>query len=272
MSTYVCSDIHGQYGLYKAMLQKIGFSDEDQLYILGDVIDRGPDGIRILQDLLARPNVTCLIGNHEHMMWNYISRVVFKDLNWLHPSNGGTQTLSAYRKLSSADKASVKKYLSQLLLQVELTVEGKTFLLSHSSYLSAFGTIKWRDQAIKKDDVTKVIWYSPWRSFEYADPKEYRIDDRYHIIGHVPVLMIDSRYWQGGSMPEMPCFYYDSFNRIINIDLGCAMIPTIKGNPERFDETFKRIPSLCVLNLERFAKEEENAATYICGCDSCPDE
>ena len=133
MSTYVCSDIHGQYDLYKTMLNEINFTTEDHLYILGDMIDRGEDGIRVLQDVASRPNVTCLLGNHEYMMWNYISHYVFKDLNWLNPSNGGTQTLSEYRKLTPADKSSVKEYLAQLFLQVELTVEGKTFLLSHSS-------------------------------------------------------------------------------------------------------------------------------------------
>ena len=126
-------------------------------------------------------------------MWNYISHYVFKDLNWLNPSNGGTQTLSEYRKLTPADKSSVKKYLAQLFLQVELTVEGKTFLLSHSSFLPDHGTIRWRDKPLTAHDVTHVVWYSPWRSFEHTDPAKYRTDNRYHIIGHVPVMMIDDR-------------------------------------------------------------------------------
>ena len=36
------SDIHGQFDALMKMLEKIQFSDEDELYILGDVIDRGP--------------------------------------------------------------------------------------------------------------------------------------------------------------------------------------------------------------------------------------
>ena len=265
MSTYVCSDIHGQYDLYKTMLNEINFTTEDHLYILGDMIDRGEDGIRVLQDAASRTNVTCLLGNHEYMMWNYISHYIFKDLNWLNPSNGGIQTLSEYRKLASADRASVKKYLAQLFLQVELTVEGKTFLLSHSSFLPDHGTIRWRDKPMTANDVTHVVWYSPWRSFEHTDPEKYRTDNRYHIIGHVPVMMIDDRYWQGNRMPEMPVFYHDPVNRIINIDLGCAMIPIIKAEPDRFEDAFKKVPSLCVLNLENFAKGVEPAATYIRG-------
>ena len=52
--TYVMSDLHGRYDKYVQMLEKIGFGDGDTLYILGDVIDRGPDGIRILLDMMGR--------------------------------------------------------------------------------------------------------------------------------------------------------------------------------------------------------------------------
>ncbi|MDE7280156.1 MAG: fructose-bisphosphatase class III, partial [Ruminiclostridium sp.] len=49
------------------MLEKIRFSENDALYVLGDVIDRGGEGIRILRDIMARPNVKMLMGNHEKM-------------------------------------------------------------------------------------------------------------------------------------------------------------------------------------------------------------
>ena len=51
MSTYVISDIHGQYEPFKRILQQINFSDDDVLYVLGDAIDRGPDGIKILKEI-----------------------------------------------------------------------------------------------------------------------------------------------------------------------------------------------------------------------------
>ena len=54
MGIYVCSDIHGMYDLYCRMLETVQFSDGDHLYILGDMIDRGPDGIKILQDVIDR--------------------------------------------------------------------------------------------------------------------------------------------------------------------------------------------------------------------------
>ena len=65
--TYVMSDIHGMYEKYLKMLDVIKFSDDDVLYILGDIIDRGPEPIEIILDIMTRPNIVCLKGNHKHM-------------------------------------------------------------------------------------------------------------------------------------------------------------------------------------------------------------
>ena len=68
MSNYVMSDVHGQYKSYMKMLKKIDLKAEDTLYVLGDAIDRGPDGIKILNDIMKRPNVELILGNHELLM------------------------------------------------------------------------------------------------------------------------------------------------------------------------------------------------------------
>ena len=58
------SDIHGNYNAYMDMLKKIQFDDDDILYILGDILDRGPNPIQIILDVMKRPNVEVLAGNH----------------------------------------------------------------------------------------------------------------------------------------------------------------------------------------------------------------
>ena len=63
--TYVCSDIHGRYDKYTALLAGLRFGPGDTLYVLGDVIDRGPQGVRVLLDMMNRPNVIPILGNHE---------------------------------------------------------------------------------------------------------------------------------------------------------------------------------------------------------------
>ena len=56
MAHFVCSDLHGQYWAWEKI--KGLLNENDNLIFLGDAIDRGPDGIRIAMEILARPNTT----------------------------------------------------------------------------------------------------------------------------------------------------------------------------------------------------------------------
>ena len=66
--TYVLSDIHGNFEIFKRMLDKIQFNSHDQLYILGDICDRGPCSLDIYFYIQKFDNITLLKGNHEYMM------------------------------------------------------------------------------------------------------------------------------------------------------------------------------------------------------------
>ena len=110
---YVCSDLHGfPIKKFMQMLDKIGFNKSDFLWVLGDVLDRGPDGIKILKWLMAQPNTRLILGNHESMFLacdflfeeiteNNISKLTGAKLNtyatWI--SNGGQSTLAALSAL-----------------------------------------------------------------------------------------------------------------------------------------------------------------------------
>ena len=50
---YCMSDLHGERALFERMLERIRFSDGDRLYIIGDVIDRRPDGVDLLERIIA---------------------------------------------------------------------------------------------------------------------------------------------------------------------------------------------------------------------------
>ena len=65
---YVCADIHGKWDKYAAMLHGLKLCGDDHLYILGDAIDRGTEGIRILQDIKSRGNISFFMGNHELLL------------------------------------------------------------------------------------------------------------------------------------------------------------------------------------------------------------
>ena len=144
--TYVISDIHGQYEKYIAMLEKISFSDDDTLYVLGDVVDRGEGSMRILYDMSMRPNVIPIMGNHEHMA-QYILRTVNVEIteqsiktNWNTDivravsewyENGGYSTSKEFSRLTPDDREYILDYLEEFSFYEELTVGKNTFVLVH---------------------------------------------------------------------------------------------------------------------------------------------
>ena len=53
--TYCVSDIHGEYEKFLELLKKIHFSSEDTLYIIGDIMDRGPQPITLVTVMPVTP-------------------------------------------------------------------------------------------------------------------------------------------------------------------------------------------------------------------------
>ena len=179
---------------------------------------------------------------------------------WLIPNNGGQKTLEQYKKLAEEDRVKILDYIKNMLLQKEVVIEDTTFLISHSCFLGTtdglnepmmFGDVYWKD--VSYYDALDVVWFSPWRMWEYAPLKNYESDGRIHIIGHVPVLRIEAQDWPDGVIPEMPSAYIN--HNIINVDVGCAMMKTYKDfRPEHL--------ALCCVCLDKYVKGE-GAFTYI---------
>ncbi len=71
---YVIGDIHGCLKTLKKLIEKIQLKDNDQLFFIGDYIDRGPDSKGVLDfiiELNKNPNVFPLLGNHEKNLLQY---------------------------------------------------------------------------------------------------------------------------------------------------------------------------------------------------------
>ena len=73
--TYVISDIHGMYDKYEEILRKIDFKESDVLYVIGDVVDRGEAPMKVLLDMMSRPNVYPLMGNHDLIALELLPKV-----------------------------------------------------------------------------------------------------------------------------------------------------------------------------------------------------
>jgi len=68
--TIVIGDVHGCYAELDMLLEHLSPDSRDEVYLLGDLINRGPDSARVIQ--IARDvGATCLLGNHEHRLLSY---------------------------------------------------------------------------------------------------------------------------------------------------------------------------------------------------------
>lgn len=73
---YFISDVHGEYELFCALLEKIGFSGEDEMYICGDMIEKGGSSVRLARYVSSFSNIHCIIGNHEMSFLKYYRTVM----------------------------------------------------------------------------------------------------------------------------------------------------------------------------------------------------
>ncbi|MBQ7613596.1 MAG: serine/threonine protein phosphatase [Butyrivibrio sp.] len=224
MSTYAISDLHGQYGIFDKLLEKAGFSDADELYMLGDAIDRGPDGIRILEHVMNAPNMHFLLGNHEFMMLNSVdpggSAPVFgdtlpgRDANlWLN-YNGGDKTYSRYKRFKKNNRIKLLEWLYSCPLSTKVEVDGKTFILTHSFFDMDKIDVPYKD--LEYREVWNIVWNSPFRADLFVDNERYRAYEPWtFVVGHVPV-----GHARGGLLPiELSSYRVDN---IIDIDGGCS--------------------------------------------------
>ena len=65
MKQLIIGDIHGCYAEFLELLDRCGFSEEDEIFALGDIVDRGPDTPRLLEFFSSHKNIRSLMGNHE---------------------------------------------------------------------------------------------------------------------------------------------------------------------------------------------------------------
>ena len=193
---YCMSDIHGETDRFHKMLQLIQFSEEDTLYIIGDVIDRYPGGVDILKEIMATPNMILLMGNHEKMCLDVLgSRTVFRGKEiWFR--NGGEITHDELCYFCEPEeKQQIIQFLSQLPYYLDIEVAGKKYHLVHGKP----GPPTWQED---------LLWNRPHPE---AEPF---FEDRTAIVGHTPTCHMA---WDGHS--PFGIWYGDG---IIDIDCGCG--------------------------------------------------
>lgn len=204
---YVLSDIHGHERRFLNILRQIDLKETDTLFVLGDVIDRHPWGLRILRRLMAMPNAKLILGNHEYMMLRALGYPVDDNLDdgtalphWYR--NGGGVTHRHWKFLRKSVRREIIDYLHSLPLNRDIEVDGKHYKLVHASPLE-----NWEQNTDPRylNPTHFTVWYR--LKAEETVPEGTTV-----LFGHTP-----TRHFQDA----VPMALWHGENRI-GIDCGCG--------------------------------------------------
>ena len=214
MAVYVMSDIHGQYDMFMDLMEQINLKAKDKLYILGDVIDRGTESMKVLFEMMKHPNILPLIGNHELMAIKCLKYLHEKKMGHEKPYtydlsldfieweyNGAAPTIEEFEKLSTEEQEQVLNYMYGFSPYKTVTVKGKKYILVHAG-LGNFS----EDKKLSDYTLNELVWERPDFTKGYSC-------DATVVLGHTPTQFIDGF--------EHPGMIFKG-NNLINIDCGAG--------------------------------------------------
>lgn len=194
---YVCSDLHGfPLEKFQLLLKQADFNEKDFLFVLGDVIDRGENGVELLSWMSTQSNIQLIKGNHEAMLLScdFLFKTITEESlnlldmekmelldNWLY--NGAAPTIKGFKRLKEKDPELVDgilDYLREAPLYECLTLNGQRFILVHAG-LDHFDKEKPLDAYLPDE----LLWARPTVDTQY-------FDDALVIFGHTPTLFFDA--------------------------------------------------------------------------------
>jgi len=193
-----------------ALLDKINFDPAaDMIYILGDVIDRGPEPLKCLQFVKKTNKIHLIMGNHEQLLLDYYdSRRGSPDgipcpsaaSRWEH--NGGGVTFDQLERIPPAALDEMRNYIRHRPYYKTVTVNGERFFLSHAGL----------DQTLpfSRQPQKALIW-SRRDFFRYKTLKRHIC-----IFGHTPTPHLRGDY------DNFDVWFDPEHKDKIGIDCGCV--------------------------------------------------
>ena len=183
---YAVSNLHGNYTKFKELLKVISFKDSDIMYVLGDIVDYGDEGMELVGDLSVRYNVYPIVGEHDFTAVKMLSgfekmlksgespdkKFISQMTEWI--ADGGQVTLDAFRTLDDEMREGIIDYLSDMTLYEEVSVKGKNYLLVHAG-------IAGYKKGVEIEDLKPEAFFT-----EPLDLTKKYFDDVTVVVGHTP--------------------------------------------------------------------------------------
>ncbi|AUC61692.1 serine/threonine protein phosphatase 1 [Cyanobacterium sp. HL-69] len=207
---FVIGDVHGHFQALMGLLEAIAPTPEDEIYFLGDLIDRGADSAKVV-DFVMENNHQCILGNHEVML---LQSFTPKGLNhmsfqsWLQ--NGGYSTITSYKNKIPPEHL---EWMRQLPLHIDLG----DYWLVHAGV----------DPHLphQKQNSDQFCWI---RSEFHSTPEPY-FKDKTIVIGHTitftfpgvkPGQIVQGNGWIGIDTGA----YHHGYGKLTALELNDSMI------------------------------------------------
>jgi predicted phosphodiesterase len=121
----IIGDIHGCILEFNELLEQLRITDTDQVFCIGDLIDRGPDSVSVVNrcvELSKLCDFKLILGNHEEKFLRYLNHIEKK--TGLENQMKGTEEFPLLlENLDSADIELIKNaYYSFSLKQENITL------------------------------------------------------------------------------------------------------------------------------------------------------
>ncbi|MEG1389366.1 MAG: metallophosphoesterase [Angelakisella sp.] len=221
------SDIHGHLNYLKALLQKVSFSKEDILIIVGDLIERGVqnvDTIRFLMELQNTHTVYVLMGNVDGWMMECFQEdspepleQVFEELCARNQTFGGSLFAEVSHRLGMPLTCPQDIPAIRTAFQTRMAAEYQ-YLLSLPTVLDTQG-YTFVHGGIPTCNLARLDMQAP---FEYLKNDNFVakgfVFDKYVIVGHWPAVLQDKT--RACHLPNV-----NEAQHIISIDGGCGVKP-----------------------------------------------
>ena len=189
---YVIGDIHGCKEKYDEMLEKLSAGEHDAVFVLGDVLDVGEDGIEILMDMMYRANIYPVLGEREYYAKKLLPVIAeagsvekakeaadeeTKEMleKWLGMKS--EKTIEDFLKLDAEDRESVLDFLEEFAAFEEIECKGKKFVLCHA------GIDNFEDRDLYEHEEEDFV-------FAKTDYSKIYFPDAYLVTGHTHTVAL----------------------------------------------------------------------------------
>lgn len=177
MRKIAISDIHGCRKTFLALLDRLAFSQADQLYLLGDYVDRGLDSKGVIDHIWtlqeAGYRVDCLRGNHEDIVLT--AQHTLEGLEkWLQTDGRRTMESFGVRRITD-----IPELYLDFMRELGYWLEVDGYILVHAGL-----NFDLQDPLSRPDD---MVWIRRW----YDQIRYDWLGDRIIVHGHTPAKRSD---------------------------------------------------------------------------------